>query len=192
MAFLIPTCVYISAMVYYNSAPFGQKSFLDADGISSVLAALLNNYYNLKAGNINLSTLGGYATGIFPGLYIIYYLPLLLFSASALPSVLMITDAVLLGFSGFFVCYYLTHRFNGVRADKSEWKLLIPSLIYSLNTYMIAMHSYIFWWYLLFALFPLLVLFEERLIYEKKWFPYSLLLFFCILTNFNILHNFRY
>lgn len=186
MAFLIPTCVFISAMVYYNSAPFGQKSFLDADGISSVLAALLNNYYNLKAGNITLSTLGGYATGIFPGLYIIYYLPLLLFSASALPSVLMITDAVLLGFSGFFVCYYLTHRFNGVRADKSEWKLLIPSLIYSLNTYMIAMHSYIFWWYLLFALFPLLVLFEERLIYEKKWFPYSLLLFFCILTNFNI------
>lgn len=186
MAFFIPFAVFISAMIYYNSAPFGQGSFLDSDGISSVLAAILNTYYNLKAGNITLSTLGGYAIGIFPGLYIIFYLPMLLFSADALPAVFMILNAILLGFSGFFVCYYFTHRFNGVRADKSDWKLLIPALIYSLNTFMMAMHSYIFWWYLLFALFPLLVLFQERLIYERKWLPYSLLLFFCILTNFNI------
>lgn len=186
MAFFIPFAVFVSAMIYYGSAPFGQGSFLDSDGISSSLAASLNYYYNLKAGNITLSTLGGYANGIFPGLYIIFYLPMLLFSADALPAVFMIFDAILLGFSGLFICYYFTHRFNGVRADKSDWKLLIPALIYSLNTFMIAMHSYIFWWYLLLALFPLLVLFEERLIYEKKWLPYSLLLFFCILTNFNI------
>ena len=185
-AFILPTAVFIAAMIYYSSAPFGTGSFLDSDGISSVLAANLNTYYNLKDGNTTLSMLGGYANGIFPGLYIIYYLPLLLFSASALPSVFMITDALLLGFSGFSVCYYLTHRKNGVKTDKSDWKLLIPALIYSLNTYMIAMHSYIFWWYLLFALFPILVWLQERMIYEKKWLAYSLLLFFCILTNFNI------
>lgn len=185
-AFLIPVFVFLSAMIYYNSSPFGSGSFLDSDGLSSVLAAILNNYYNMKAGNMTLSTLGGYAIGIFPGLYIIYYLPLLLFSADALPAVFMIQDALLLGLSGFFICYYLSHRLNGVRANKTDWKMLFPALIYSLNTFMIAMHSYLFWWYLLFALFPLLVLFEERLIYERKWFPYTLLLFFCILTNFNI------
>lgn len=185
-AFFIPFTIFILAMIYYNSAPFGKDSFLDSDGISSSLASALNNYYNLKAGNLTLSTLGGYAIGIFPGLYIIFYLPMLLFSAASLPAVFMIQDAVLLGFSGFFVCYYLSHRFNGIRASKTDWKLLIPALIYSLNAFMIAMHSYIFWWYLLFALFPLLVLFQERLIYERKWLPYSLLLFICILTNFNI------
>lgn len=185
-AFFIPFAIFILTMIYYSSSPFGQGSFLDSDGISSVLAASLNNYYNLKAGNLTISTLGGYATGMFPGLYIIFYLPMLLFSANALPAVFMISDALLLGFCGFFVCYYLTHRFNGVRADKNDWKLLIPAMIYSLNTYMMAMHSYIFWWYLLFALFPFLVLLQERLIYQKKWLTYSLLLFFCILTNFNI------
>lgn len=185
-AFIIPFAVFILAMIYYNSAPFGQDSFLDSDGISSSLASALNYYYNLKAGNTTLSTLGGYAIGNYPGLYIIFYLPMLLFSAASLPSVFMIQDAILLGFSGFFICYYLSHRLNGVCADKTDWKMLIPALIYSLNTFMLAMHSYIFWWYLLFALFPLLILFQERLIYQKKWLPYSLLLFFCILTNFNI------
>lgn len=186
LAFLMPTIIFIASMIFYNSAPFGSKSFLDSDGIPSTLATILNNYYNYKKGNITLSMLGGYVNGFFPGLYFLFYFPFLIFSASSIPAVLMITDAILLGLSGFFLCYYLTHRLNGIRASKNDWKLLIPAYIYSLNTFMIAMHSYAFWWYLLFALFPLLILFQERLVFQKKWFPYTILLAFCIFTNFNI------
>lgn len=186
LSFLIPFGCFLTAMIVYSCEPFGSKSFLDQDGYASVLGGILQSVYPFKEGNFLLTYNGGFYSSVFPGLYSLYTMLLALFDIHAIAGILVFTEGILIGGCGFSVCYYLTHRFIDDRADKSDIRLLIPALIYSLNTYMIAMHSYVYQWYLLFFLLPLLVLSLERMLYEKKWMRYLILLSVCVGTNLNI------
>lgn len=185
-AFFIPFILFILSMIVYSCAPFGSMSFLDCDGPSSVLAGHLNYYYNYKNGTFFVSSLGGYVNELSVSLLFPLTLFTLLFSPSQLPAFFILSEAFLVGLSGFTICYYLTHRLYNRKAFKEDYRLLIPALIYSINAYMLAMHSYCYWWYLLFCLFPIVILQLERLLYQKKWFLYVILLSVCITTNFNI------
>lgn len=186
LSFAIPFSLFIISMIIFDCSPFGSQSFLDCDGPSSVLGAFLNNYYSYKDGNFFISMLGGYANELTTTLAFPFYLLAMLFSPNQLPAVFIFSEAILIGLSGFTMSYYLTHRFIRKKVFKKDLRILFPALIYSLNGYMLAMHSYIFWWFLLFCLFPVVVLQLERLIYQKKWFLYVILLSICITTNFNI------
>lgn len=186
LSFLIPFTMYIASMIIFSCDPFGTLSFLDCDGPSSVLGTFLNNYYSYKDGNFFLSMLGGYSNELTTTLAFPYYLLSMLFSPSQLPGLFIITEGILIGLSGFTMSYYLTHRFSSHKASKHDFRILFAAFIYSLNGFMLAMHSYVFWWYLLFCLFPLVVLQLENLIYNKKWLGYVILLSVCITTNFNI------
>lgn len=185
-SFFVPFFLFILSMIVFSSEPFGSNSFLDGDGYPSVLAGILGYYHNLKNGTYILNMLSGFSSNMFSASSIFYTLPLLPFSVSAIPSVLLLSEAILFGLCGFSMTYYLTHRLNGRKAFKRDFRLLIPAFIYSLNTFMLTMHSYAYSWYLLFFILPLLILNLERLLYCKKWFPYTLLLAFCIFTNINI------
>ena len=173
-------------MIIFSCEPFGSQSFLDEDGYPSVLASFLGYYYNLKQGNTTLSMLIGYATNIFSPSNTAYAALLLPFSSSSIPSILLLTEAVLFGLCGFSIVYYLTHRLNGPKADKRDLRLLIPAFLYTLNAFMLAMHSYLYSWYLLFFILPFLILSIEHLLYRNKWFGYTMLLAFAIFTNINI------
>lgn len=186
LSFAVPFSLFILSMIIFNCSPFGSQSFLDCDGPSSVLGNFLNNYYSYKDGNYFISMLGGYANELTTTLAFPFYLLAMLFTPNQLPAVFIFSEAILVGLSGFTMCYYLTHRLTGRKIYKRDYRLLFSALIYSINGYMLAMHSYIFWWFLLFCLFPIVVLQLERLIYQRKWFLYVILLSICITTNFNI------
>jgi len=185
-AFAVPFFLFIISMILFSSEPFGSQSFLDEDGYPSVLAGCLGYYHNLKNGNTVLSMLMGYATNIYSPSSIVYTALLLPFSSSSIPAILLLSDALLLGLCGFSIVYYLTHRLNGPKAYKKDIRLLVPAFLYALNAFMLAMHSYVYSWYLLFFILPFLILSVERLLYEKKWFGYTILLAFSIFTNINI------
>lgn len=185
-AFAVPFFLFVISMILFSCEPFGSQSFLDEDGYPSVLASSLGYYHNLKSGNTVLSMLMGYATNIYSASNTVYTAFLLPFSPSSLPSVLLLSEAVLLGLCGFSVVYYLTHRWNGPKAYKKDFRLLAPAFLYTINAFMLAMHSYVYSWYLLFFILPLLILSVERLLYQRKWFGYTILLALSIFTNTNI------
>ncbi|MGN0131730.1 MAG: YfhO family protein [Lachnospiraceae bacterium] len=186
IAIAVPCLLFIVSMLIFSCEPFGNQSFLDEDGYPSVLAGALGYYHNLKDGNTTLSMLMGYATNIYSPSNTVYAAFLLPFSASAIPGILLLSEAVLLGLCGFSIVYYLTHRLTGPTANKKDPRLLVPAFLYTLNAFMLAMHSYLYSWYLLFFILPLLILSFERLIYQKKWFGYTMLLALSIFTNINI------
>lgn len=185
-AFAVPFLLYLVSMILFSCEPFGDSTFLDEDGYPSVLAGILGNCYALKSGDITLSMLIGYSTNIYSLSSLFYAALLLPFSASAIPNVLLLSEAILFGLCGCSVVYYLTHRLNGPKAYKEDYRLLVPAFLYSVNAYMLSMHSYAYSWYLLFFFLPLLILALERLLYQKKWFAYTMLLAFSIFTNTNI------
>lgn len=180
LALLLPFLAFISVLVYYSCQPFGPYSILDQDGTVSVFAAVMDTYYNLRDGNLILNMNTGYATGYFP--FNVFYLPLTLLQPSQVAPAIILLEGILLSFASFNVIFYLTHRSSGTKADKRDYRLLIPALIYALNTYMLAMHSYIDW-YPSFMVLPLIFLAMDQLIYHRKWLMYVLLLSLVMYTS---------
>lgn len=185
-AFLIPVALYLLTMIVFSCIPFGTHSFYDGDGLCSTLPTILDHYYNLKDGNLIFSMNGGYGYCIyndFPlGTLEFILLPLSTYQVAVL---VLLVEGLCLGFCSFTVVYYLTHRLTGQRALKSDFRLLIPALLYALNTYMLAMHGFVVWYYT-FLLFPLLMLAMDYLMYRKKWMMYTIVLSLCIILNIQL------
>ena len=183
LSFFIPVALFVVTMVIYDCVPFGPNSFFDEDGLCLTLPSFLDTYYNLEKGNTYVSLNGGYGFSLYatnPLISASRYL--LLLSPAQIAPFLLFAEAICLGICGFTMVFYLTHRLNGVRAYKKDYRLLVPSMIYALNTYMLAMHGFTGWYYTLLAL-PLLLLATDYLIYRKKTLPYVLLLVYCMITN---------
>ncbi|MCM1160031.1 MAG: YfhO family protein [Roseburia sp.] len=183
LSFFIPVCLFISAMIITNCTPFGNYSFYTEDGVSLTLPSNMDLYYNLKEGNAHLSMTGGYGSSIYAtnplaSLFSYYRL----FSPGQIAPLLLFGEAICLGLCGFSMVFYMTHRLHGRRARKEDYRLLIPAMIYALNSYMLAMHNYTGWFLTLFAL-PLLITAMDYLMYKKQSLPYVLLLTYCIFTN---------
>ncbi|MBQ8188804.1 MAG: YfhO family protein [Lachnospiraceae bacterium] len=183
LAFFIPIMLFIFTMIIFDCVPFGPNSFFDEDGLCLTLPSTIDTYYNLQKQNTYVSLNGGYGFSLYamnPLANTARYL--LLLSPSQIAPFLLFTEAICLGICGFSVVFYLTHRLSGKRAYKKDFRLLIPAMIYTLNTYMLAMHGFTSWYYTLMAL-PLLFLALDYLMYRKKTFFYVLLLAYCIITN---------
>lgn len=183
LSFFIPICLFVSGMIITNCTPFGDYSFYTEDGISLTLPSNMDLYYNLKEGNTHLSMYGGYGSSIYatnPLASLFSYYRLL--SPEQIAPLLLFGEAICLGLCGFAMVFYMTHRLHGPHAKKEDYRLLVPAMIYALNSYMLAMHNYTGWFFTLFA-FPLLITAMEYLVYKKRALPYILLLTYCIISN---------
>ncbi len=186
VSFIIPFALYLLTMIVFSCIPFGSNSFYDEDGIASSLPSILSAYHNIKDGNIAFSMNSGYGYSpyVTNSTFLTRTFLTPLSPTTILPLVLIIEGAFM-GLSSFFMSYYLTHRLSGKRAYKNDYRILIASVIYSLNTYMLAMHCFPTWYYLFFS-FPLLMLAMDYLMYEKKWRLYVFALSLCIFTNIHL------
>lgn len=186
LALGIPIVLYLLTMVVFSCIPFGSYSFYDEDGISSSLPSILSAYYNIKDGNTLFSMNGGYGYSPYSINTVFLYRALLVpFPANAIPVLILLLEALLMGLTAFAMVYYLTHRLSGAKAHKTDYRLLIPAFIYTLNTYVLAMHVFPTWYHVFFAL-PILLLAMDYLMYRKSWGLYTFMLAFCIFTNINL------
>ena len=183
LAALIPAILFLLTMVVFSCIPFGTDSFYDQDGLFLTLPSVLDWCYNLKEGSLFYSLNGGYGYSLYANnpLGILYY-PLTLLQPEQIGGVLLLGVGLCLGLSSFTMIYYLTHRLSGKRADKRDYRLLVPGLIYALNSYMLIMHGFTSWYFSFLAL-PLLFLAFEYLIYNKRYASYIFLLAFVIYNN---------
>lgn len=183
LSFFLPCLLFVVSMILYDCTPFGENSFFDEDGLCLTLPSKIDTYYNLQEGNTYFDPYGGYGNSLYAWnpLAAVHAI-LSLLSPSMIAPFLLFMEAVCLGLCGLNTVFYLTHRLNGTCADKRDSFLLIPALIYSLNTYMLAMHGFTDWYYTLMA-FPLLILCMDYIMYRKKTFLYVLILAFCMITN---------
>ena len=182
-AFLIPVILFIASMIVFNCVPFGSNSFYDGDGLSLTLPSNLDYYYSFLDGNKYLSLNGGYGYNMYatnPTIGLLFFYRFL--SPEQIAPLMLFGEALCLGLCGFAMVYYLTHRINAAPASKKDLRLLIPALAYSLNAYMLAMHSFTSWYYIFFAL-PFLFLAMDYLMYRKKSLAYVLILSCCIILN---------
>lgn len=183
LSFFIPFLLFVASMVLTDCVPFGILSLFDEDGYGLTLPSALDTYYSMKDGNTYLSMNGGYGTSLYalnPLIQLSSYYRF--FSPGQIAPLLLFTEAVCLGLCGAAMVFYMTHRLHGARSRKEDYRLLVPAMVYALNSYMLAMHNYVSWYVTLFA-FPLLILAMDYLIYKKKCLPYILLLSYCIATN---------
>lgn len=183
LAFAVPFLLIVSVMVITDSAPFGIYSLFAEDGTALTIPSYLDSYYNWKQGNLYLSLNGGFGYNQYnmhPLVETMFYFRLL--RAEQIPTLLILCVAVCTGFAGFGMVFYMTHRLSDERAKKTDYRLLVPAMIYSANTYMLSMHNFAVW-FLTLMIFPILILTMEYLIYRKKYIPYILVLSYCITMN---------
>jgi uncharacterized membrane protein YfhO len=185
-ALSVPILLYLLCMILFSCIPFGSNSFYDQDGMNSTLPIMLDYYYNLKSGNTIFSMNGGYGYCLYNAFPIgALEFPLTLLTPAQLAVFILLIEGLSIGFCSFSVVYYLTHRLSGTKAVKSDFRMLIPAFLYALNTYMLAMHGFVTWYYT-FLMFPLLMLAMDYLMYRKKWLMYTILLALCIIINIQL------
>lgn len=183
LSFLIPFGFFIFSLILNSCTPFGTNSIFDEDGLQLTFPANLDIYYNLKEGHILYSFLGGYGYSLYatnPIAIMRFFTTF--FSVGQIAALLTIEEGIFLGLSGLSLAFYLTHRLNGTQADKYDFKILIPVMIYTLNNYMLCMHGFTSW-YQIFPALPLLLLSMDYLILRKKCVPYIIALAYCIYAN---------
>ncbi len=182
-SFLIPWGFFLLALILNSCMPFGSNSIFDEDGLYLTYPSNLDVYYNLKEGHALYSFLGGYGYS----LYAVNPLALTRFfttflSPGQIAPFLTLEEAFFFGLNGLTLAFYLTHRLIGRRADKHDYKILIPVMIYTLNNYMLCMHGFTSW-YQIFAALPLVLLAMDYLILRKRCIPYIVALTYCIYAN---------
>jgi uncharacterized membrane protein YfhO len=162
------------------------NSIFDSDGASLTVPTYLDYYHNLSKGNTALTLNAGYGSSLSatnPSLYLLFFYRF--FKPSQIPFLLMFGEAVCLGLSGLFMTLYLTHRKSVCKANVRDFRLLSAAFIYSMNAYMLAMHSFPSWYFAL-CLFPLVMLGMDWLMSGKNWLLYVLTLALCMIFNIQL------
>ena len=183
LSFLIPFGFFLLALIINSCTPFGSNSILDEDGLYLTYPLNLDVYYNLKEGHTLYSFLGGYGYNLYAvaPLAVTRILTLLL-RPGQIAALLTLEEGFNLGLSGLFLAVYFTHRLTGEKALKTDNKILVSVMIYTLNSYMLCMHGYTSWYQTFLAL-PLLFLAMDYLMQRKKCLPYIIALAYCIYVN---------
>ena len=183
LSFLLPFILYFLTMVVFDCVPFGSKSFFDEDGSCLTLPTYLDYYYSFSDGNTYLTMNNAYGSGNYAGnpiLQLLYFYKLL--KPSMIAPLLLFTEGICIGLCSLFMTIYMTHRKKYTAAFYGDMRVLIPAIVYSLNAYMLTMHGFCGWYFVFLAL-PLLMLSFDRLMCEKKYLSYILLLSYCIIFN---------
>ena len=178
---LITSFIYLIIILINHAVPFGEASAVVSDGFVEDYPTQTKLIQNLKSGNLyDVDYILGFQRGgVALSSYMIFMNPLRL--------VLMLFPVKysLLGFNAFYalefillgqsMLFYLTHRSEKDRMDKSELKLIPLALCYNLSTFALCYYS--FAGFLDFALIlPFIMLSMDRLIYEGKYIFYTIIM----------------
>ncbi|MCR5654428.1 MAG: YfhO family protein, partial [Lachnospiraceae bacterium] len=187
IAFFFPFFAFLLFLIVNGCIPFGPNSVFDQDGTQLYIPLILEGANAADTNSFLFSPNGGFGYGLVytNGLSVLYSVFRGL-SVAKLVGLISVWEAVALGLCGLSMAYYMTHRCFYDPADKSDLRILIPAFSYALCAYMIAIHMYPTW-YLNVICFPLLVLGFERMITEKKYLLYGLMLLVSAVNNLQML-----
>lgn len=178
---LITSLIYLIIILINHCVPFGTSSTVVSDGFVEDYPTNTRLIQNLRSGNLyDVDYILGFQRGgVALSSYMIFMNPLRL--------VLMLFPVKysLLGFNAFYalefillgqsMLFYLTHRSEKDRMDKSELKLIPLALCYNLSTFALCYYSFV--GFLDFALIlPFIMLSMDRLIYEGKYIFYTIIM----------------
>lgn len=181
ITFIIPFGLHLIVMILFDIMPFGNYALLDGDGALSVFPFLYDEVKNFRKFNFIYSTSGSYmGYNMFPA-RIMYYIIALFIPETKIALFYHFALPILYGLSSANMALYLSKK-ESSKEKCPNALILIPSLMYGLCSFMLIMHDYLQWYFILAAL-PLLALALDHLIYQKKRIIYILLLTFCMLNG---------
>ena len=188
ISFLFPVVVLFTLMALNGFAPFGDKNLFILDGSVYNLPHFATFVEQLHSGNFSFFMEGGvlgkeyFSTIVF---YLTSPLHLLLcfFSQKTAIVLLVVVTVLQIGFAGFAMTFYLTHRLQGYRYSKYDYSVLLFSFAFSLSGYFLVQYND-FMYLDCVILFPLLFLALEHLLYKDTYKYFYGLLAFCFFCNF--------
>ena len=188
ISFLFPVVVLFTLMALNSFAPFGDKNLFILDGSVYNLPHFATFVEQLHSGNFSFFMEGGvlgkeyFSTIVF---YLTSPLHLLLcfFSQKTAIVLLAVVTVLQIGFAGFAMTFYLTHRLQGYRYSKYDYSVLLFSFAFSLSGYFLVQYND-FMYLDCVVLFPLLFLALEHLLYKDTYKYFYGLLAFCFFCNF--------
>lgn len=178
---VVSTLLYVIVASYNQAVPFGTGSILVSDGYAENYPTFMHSMRAFKDwyfSTIDYSLgfmrgghdLTSFLTFINPLRIIPLFFPegyeLLAFNT------LYAVEFILIGPS---ILIYLTHRPRGGRMNKNELKLIPIALCYNLSSYVLCYYSFAGFLEMT-LIFPIIMLALDRLIYEKKYIAYIVLL----------------
>ena len=188
ISFLFPVIVLFTLMAINGLAPFGDKNLFILDGSVYNLPHFATFVEQLHSGNFSFFMEGGvlgkeyFSTIVF---YLTSPLHLLLcfFSQKTAIVLLAVVTVLQIGFAGFAMTFYLTHRLQGYRYSKYDYSVLLFSFAFSLSGYFLVQYND-FMYLDCVVLFPLLFLALEHFLYKDTYKYFYGLLAFCFFCNF--------
>lgn len=178
---ILSILVYFIIIFINHCVPFGNASAVVSDGFVEDYPTNTKLIHNLRSFNMYDVdyTLGIQRGGVGLSSYMIFMNPLRLIL------VLFPAKYSLLGFNTLYavefillgqaMLVYLIHRPENLKMDKHELKLIPLAICYNLSTFAICYYSFAGFLELALIL-PFIMLSLERLIYEKKYIFYTLIM----------------
>lgn len=185
LSFFIPFFVLCLSCFISSIIPFGNNSWFISDGFVLTYAMLKQRRYELLSGNLLYSWIMGSGTNIYntmPTTLLSFWL--IFIPEPYLYLCLTIFSITKISLCGSTMYYYLSRSQGKSGFSQSGYMKLIFSCGYALSAYMLNMNSYFHWSTVLF-LFPLILLCLETLLTKNNPVPYTLLLAYSIITDYN-------
>lgn len=178
----VNTLIIVVLNMITSSFPFGNRFFIQNDGISQMFPGSIQNINSAKTGNFfsliltNESILNPSGTSVI--LKILW--PLTYFCSTLTPSVFAFVNVNLASiikfiFSSTSLIFYLTNRHDD-RLDKTDWRLFPLGLAYSLSSYAITYVTYGSFSFMINL--PIILLALEYLIYKNNKVLYIVFLWY--------------
>ncbi|MCR5225666.1 MAG: YfhO family protein [Eubacterium sp.] len=176
ISFLLPVFVAILSFIICGFAPFGDKDILTANGNAGYITNYLK-LYDFVHNNLNSSEIGD--------LYSFYMtdptnIITLIFPRAAIVGVLSVLYVIKLGFASLLTTLYFDKKQS--KNSKSNLVALLLSVAYSLSGFMLTYGTSISYLSVI-VLLPLIVLFFEDMIYERKWLRFYIVLSISFISN---------
>lgn len=188
ISFLFPVVVLFTLMALNGFAPFGDKNLFILDGSVYNLPHFATFVEQLHSGNFSFFMEGGVLGKEYFSAIVFYltsplHLLLCFFSQETAIVLLAVVTVLQIGFAGFAMTSYLTHRLQGYRYSKYDYSVLLFSFAFSLSGYFLVQYND-FMYLDCVVLFPLLFLALEHLLYKDTYKYFYGLLAFCFFCNF--------
>lgn len=185
LSFLVPMAAMLACMIGFEVQPFGGNSFMIVDALHQYMPFFTVLYDKLKGGQ---SLFYSFRSGLginFLALFSYYLssplnLLILLFKKDHLNMALSLLMAVKIALSGLSAAIYFGEKYK-----KSSGILLVVSMTYALNSYMVG-YSWNIMWLDAIMIFPIVLLGIERLIEKKDGRLYGIALFYALYCNYYI------
>ena len=188
ISFLFPIIVLFTLMAVNGFAPFGDKNLFILDGSVYNLPHFATFVEQLHSGNFSFFMEGGVLGKEYFSTIVFYltsplHLILCFFSQETAIVLLAVVTVLQIGFAGFAMTFYLTHRLQGYQYSKYDYSVLLFSFAFSLSGYFLVQYND-FMYLDCVVLFPLLFLALEHLLYKDTYKYFYGLLAFCFFCNF--------